>query len=224
MKKIICLLLALVAVFALAACGTEPCEIHADTDGNLVCDVCESEVDGGYAIFAMVAASEPTQVTTIEEVSIDGAPFTSIYTTTIYADGSFTHRAETQRPATLADEDEDGVVESTKVVEYKNGVYTVDGESVVEAPVINQLGVKREINAKNVKSYTVDKNGKTLTAMLDKAACEAIFGISVSADSVSLTVTTNGVRLSQITVSYTDANGSIITTQTSYSYTPVAAE
>ena len=44
MKKIICLLLAMVTVFAFVSCG-EPCEVHVDDNSDGKCDVCEATIE-----------------------------------------------------------------------------------------------------------------------------------------------------------------------------------
>ena len=220
MKKLICLLLALVAMFALVSCGE--CDTCVDDDKDGLCDECGGPVAlPGAEIFAMVKNAEPTQITTIDEVSMDGEAYNRVYNTTIYSDGSFKHVFEIERPASLDEESESAVVVESGVIEYANGKYTLNGEAVAAAPEVAYINAKNEITAANVTDFTIDSTGRVLTANLTTAACKAIFGIDVEAENITLTLTTNGTRLSQIVLSYTDANGVTVTSQTSYSYAPV---
>ena len=89
MKKIICLLLALVTVFVFVSCG-EPCAVCVDDNGDGKCDVCKLDyVSPADVIFNMAAASNPTTVKTVTESAIDGVSYIGVYNTVIYDDGSF---------------------------------------------------------------------------------------------------------------------------------------
>ncbi len=233
MKKIICLILALATMFIFVSCGE--CETHVDENKDGICDECEASVEvPGAAIFAMAAEADPTMVSTIVSVTRDDVSYTSNYTTSIYSVDNFVHEYTTQRPAGLTDDTEEAVVTKTAKVEYENGVYTyfeyvngayTEGAVMNEAPVVEYLYVKNEINADNVTNFTIDRSGKIMTATLTSEQCKAIFGVNVDTqENITLTITTNGVRLAKISLLYTRADGTIISSDTSYSYAPLSIE
>lgn len=224
MKKIICLLLALVTVFAFVSCG-EPCATCVDENDDGKCDVCELDyVSPENVIFNMVAASSPTTVKTVTEASYDGVSYVGVYDTVIYEDGSFTYSFNQQRPVHINEDIDEPYVTEEGTVEYANGIYSLNGETVTSAPDVAYLNIKAAITKANISEYKVDSTGRELTATINAAACKTIFGINVNAENVSLTVKTNGVRLHQIILSYEDVNGVVVTAQTSFAYTPVAKD
>ena len=224
MKKIICLLLAIVTVFAFVSCG-EPCAVCVDDNNDNICDVCENVyVSPANVIFNMVAESKPTTVKTVTEASKEGVSYIGVYNTTIYEDGSFVYEYSQQRPVHINEDIEEPYVTEEGTVEYANGVYVLNGVQVVGAPDVAYLNIKAAITRANIAEYKVDSTGRELSATISAETCKTIFGINVNAENVSLTVKTNGTRLHQIILSYEDANGVVVTAQTSYSYTPVSSE
>ena len=223
MKKIICLLLAIVTVFVFVSCG-ETCTVHVDDNGDGKCDVCKSDyVSPADVIFNMVAESNPTSIKTVTDAAFDGVSYIGVYETVIYEDGSFVYSFSQERPVHINEDIEESYVTEKGEVTYENGVYTLNGVAVSGAPDVAYLNIKSAITKANVPNFTVDSTGRELTANINAAACKAIFGINVNAETVSLTVKTNGVRLHQIILSYEDANGVVVTAQTAYAYTPVSA-
>lgn len=233
MKKIICLILALATMFIFVSCGE--CETHVDENKDRICDECGAAVElPGDAIFAMAKDADPTMISTIVAVTRGDVSYTSNYITSVYSAEDFVHEYTTQRPAGLDDDTDKAYVETTAKVTYKSGVYTyselVDGaytEPVVmnEAPVVEYLYVTNKINSTNVTNFTIDKSGKIMKATLTKEQCEAIFGITVNTDGdIALTITTNGVRLANVSLIYTRTDGTIITSETSYSYAPLSTD
>ena len=224
MKKIICLLLAIVTVFVFVSCG-EPCAVCVDENADGKCDVCELDyVSPENVIFNMVAASNPTTVKTVTEAAIDGVSYIGVYDTVIYDDGSFTYTYTQERPVHIDEDIEESAVTEEGTLVYKNGVYTLNDEEVVGAPDVAYLNIKMAITKENIPECKVDPTGRELTATISAAACKVIFGINVNAENVSLTVKTNGTRLHQIVLSYEDVNGVVVTAQTSFAYTPVAID
>ena len=233
MKKIICLILALATMFIFVSCGE--CETHVDENKDGICDECEASVEvPGAAIFAMAAESDPTMVSTIVSVTKEDVSYTSNYTTSIYSVNNFVHEYTIQRTADLTDDVEVAIVEKTAKIEYNAGAYTyyeyvdgayTDGVAMSEAPVVEYLYVKNAISADNISEFTIDKSGKIMTATISKEQCQTIFGVSVDAkDNITLTITTNGVRLAKISLLYTRTDGTIVSSDTSYSYAPLSLE
>ena len=224
MKKIICLILAIVTVFAFVSCG-EPCAVHVDENGDAKCDVCDLDyVSPEDVIFGMVASSSPTTVKTVTEATYDGVSYIGTYETIIYEDGSFDYSFSQERPVHIGEDIDEPSVTESGMLSYADGVYMLNGEAVTGAPDVAYLNIKSAITKENITNFKVDSTGRELTATIDAAACKTIFGINVNAESVSLTVKTNGVRLHQIILSYEDASGVVVTAQTSFAYTPVAKE
>lgn len=224
MKKIICLLLAIATVFVFVSCG-DPCTVHVDKDNDNKCDVCKIDyVSPANVIFNMVADSNPTGVKTVTEAAYDGVSYIGVYETVIYDDGSFEYSFTQQRPVHIDEDIDEPYVEEEGKVVYENGVYTLNGVEVNGAPDVAYLNIKSAITKENITEFTVDSTGRELNAKLSAAVCKTVFGIDVNAESVDLTVKTNGARLHQIIISYENAQGVVVTAQTSFAYTPVAKD
>lgn len=224
MKKIICLFVALVAVFAMVSCGEQCAANCVDSNEDGKCDVCGFEYENpGVAILKMVAEAQPTSIKTVTNASFDDATYTGVYDTVIYSANHFVY-TYSQEKLNGSFDDEGAVVKDEGELIYKDGVYTLNGVAVAGAPDVAYLNIKSEITAENIGEYTVDKTGRELTATLTNEACEKMFGINPGAENITLTLKTNGSRLSQIDIMYTDASGVVVSIQTSYSYSVVSPE
>ena len=198
----------------------------ADANKDGLCDTCRSDV-AIYAaeIFAMIAESTPTKTTTIHSVSVDEVPYVGSYVTIFYAENYFSHEYSVTTAAPAGSPE--ATITETGVIVYNNGVITVDGEPAVGDVEVKYLGIQRKITPANVlkaddSNASLDKTGTELTLTLTAKQCQDTFGISVNASKVDVTITTNGTRLSKIVIGY-EANGAVVTIETSYSYEPVTA-
>ncbi len=207
MKKIVCLILAVACCFALFACGEE---VHSQAE-----------------FFTMIEGSEPTNIQTQTSlVRPNGISYNGYYVTAMTDDGFVFDYQYEQRAAIVAGGTNEGSkeVKSGEIV-YKNGLYSVDGgDFVAEAPDVDYLGLKLDINATTLPdgSFEMSRDGKTMIAELSAAQIKTILGIDAAADTVELRITVDGVRLSKISVAYTTAEGSEVLVETSYTYGPIA--
>ena len=225
MKKIICLLVALVMMFAMVSCGEQCAENCVDENEDGKCDVCGFDYENpGVAILKMVAEANPTSIKTVTGVSSDGAGYTGVYETTIYSANHFVYEYEYERAKSPFEEGDEAVAVEKGELVYKDGSYVLNGVAVSGAPDVAYLDIKSEINAENIGKYTVDKTGRVLTATLTSEACQKIFGINPGAENVTLTLKTDGIRLAQIDITYTNAANVVVSIQTSYSYAAVSPE
>ncbi len=209
MKKIIALLLALTSVFALFSCG-----------GDLT----------GVDLFASIAdGSAPTKIITqtVYNDSVNDNTLNGSFVTTVYGDDFEMECNYDYYPTVAPGIDPDKYIDTKSVaVLYHDGQYSTDGETwgtKVPSEVTKQ--VKFELSVDNLGEYEISADGKTLTATVTAEQAAAILGIAVSAneDGVSITVTTDGKNLREISVSYATENASLVSIVTSYSYNPVVS-
>ena len=79
--------------------------------------------------------------------------------------------------------------------------------------------------AVNLKDYKISKDKKTLDITVSAEEAEKILGIKVSAteDGVQIQVVHDGKNLRQIRVSYSTENATLVSLETSYSYSEVTS-
>lgn len=211
MKKILCLLLIIVSVFALMACGDEP---PVTPDGP-------TEPTAEEKFIETVDSSEPTKITTLYSyVTAKNDVLNARYVTEIKADG-YTFEYKKDRIAAVEEAAPDAIVTDNGVVYYKDGKYSTDGETwFSEAPDVDALNMKFDISLDNIgESYTFNEEYTELTVTADNDGAKAIFGIDFAASGdITVKICTNGKYLTTVSVSYTTASGATVTLDTSYTY------
>lgn len=203
MKRIVCLILALVCVFALASCEDKALVAFA-------------EVVEGTAEDAVVYT--PSEIKTLTTIDTEDETFNGTYVTLIDGEGvEFQYSYE--RYAELADATEDYITTVEGVVYYKDGKYSEDGIVwTVETPDVDMMGVTLCLDGKNFTTYQLSKDGKTLVATFSAEAAEAVLGRALSASGeITMTVKTNGTYLTRVTISYETENSTVLI-DTSYTY------
>lgn len=201
MKKIVCLILALACVFALASCG-----------------------GSANSFIELVNESEPTKITTVTSFNDGERTFSGKFETLI--DGSDFELTYSYERYTVPGENDDPdafVTTEAGTVYYKDGKYSTDGETwFAEMPDAATQQVKLALTKKNLGDYTVSKDGKTLTTSVTSEQAEAMFGINVeAAEDVEITIQHDGTFLRSLQIYYTTENAEAVTISTSYSYVPV---
>ncbi len=206
MKKIISLLLATVCLFALFSCG-------------------DSSVEDFTRI---VSSSEPTKIITNTSYDNGSDVLRGSYETQIYgADFMMAYNYEDYvTPAPGVDPDEYIAKHEGKVY-YHDGLYSTDeGKTwTTGTPSETARQVKFDLGAADIADYTLSEDGKTLSFTVSAEDAEKILGVKLSAteDGVEIKVVHDGNNLRQIRVSYSTENATIVTLETSYSYSEVTS-
>lgn len=209
MKKILCLLLALVAVFSIVACGEE--------EPPVVPPAASAEEQ----FIDTVDSSEPTKITTLYSyITEEDDALNARYVTEIKEDG-YTFSYKKDRFAKIEEASKDPIITEEGVVYYKDGQYSTDGETwFAEAPDVDAMVMKFDISLDNIgENYSFNESYTELTVTTDNTGAKNILGIELDAiGEVTVKVTTNGKYLTLISVAYTTESGASVTLDTSYTY------
>lgn len=206
MKKFVILLLVF-SILGLTSCGLlQKVGIGAPSEVELICDI--------------AAQSKPTQVNTVVNyLTNSGDKLTGYYeTSTDGTNAIFKYYYE--RLATPAESVESGdssrIVSFEGVINFKDGVYFGDEEDW-KPGTGTALDLKFNLDPDLLKDATVDEDG-VLTATLSAEDLAAFIGTDLNVvGDATVTVKTNNVNLTEITVSCTTASGTV-TIRTSYTY------
>lgn len=212
MKKILCLMLVLSFAFALVSC-------NGGGDDTPNSDSAEKTLE------EIVADSTPTKVKTYvdfvypEKNSLSEYALGGEYVLEVEgSDSIFTYSYT--RLAALGESDDMIVSENGKVY-YKDGKFSADGETFgagVATPTDGKFNLVRSA----FKSYTKSEDGKTLSAIAEAANMSSVLGVDIEATGdVIVIVTTNGVYLTSVTITYQKADGAKVVVETSYTYNPL---
>ncbi len=199
MKKIICLLLAVICVVGLVSCGDK------------------APVD------EIIEKSAPTKITTmvsyIGEDTLNGT-----YVNEIDGDKSkFTY--EFERRALVSEMHDSKIKTISGAVYYKDGkVSKTEGESWEDAPTA--VGAyKLNLDKGNFKSYEYTEDGNSVNAVLAADKAQAVFGVAIATTGdITVKITTNGTYLYGVDISYTSQDGAAVSIRTSYTYSPVTLD
>ena len=206
MKKIICLLLALVCMFAVVSCG-------------------EGTVNAPIA--TIVSGNAPTKVTTL--VSYVGAKTLSgkFVNTIDTANSKSVLEYEFDRYATVAEANAEGSIKTiTGKLYCKDGkVSSTEGGEFVDTVVTQAANFKLNLDERNFTTFVFTEDGNSVNATLAPENSASVLGTSVAANGdISISVVTNGKYLNRITIRYLSVDGASVSVDTSYTYTPVTLE
>ena len=207
MKRIISLLLAIICVFTLFSCG-EDSPVTAFTK--------------------IVSSSEPTKIITLTSYNDGDNVLLGSYETQFYGSEFmmlYDYEAY-QVPAPGANPD-DYIAHRNGKIYYRDGLYSTDEGNTwnTGTPSESAMQVKFDLNAVELKDYNVSKDKKTLDVTVTAEEAEKILGIEISAteDGVQIQVVHDGKNLRQIRVSYATENATLVSLETSYSYSEVTS-
>ena len=217
MKKILSLMLALLCVFALVACG------GGETPSG---DPEATELDVFEAAAKDVA---PTNITTLtsyknkvfgEDVSFDGSFVLLVNGNESILDFKY------QQLATVEDNADGPIVEKVGAIAIQAGKSKVAiGDSMgnweVVIPSMQNIAALK-IDKKLLPSdYKLSEDGKKLSVSLSKEEALASIGVVIDAASeITFEAETNGTYLSKIVISYKAASGADVKISSSYTYGP----
>lgn len=206
MKKIVCLVLALLCAFALVSCD-----------------------DAADKYIGIVNSSKPTKIITQTSYNDGSVVLSGRFETVI--DGSNTEmkynyqRYATVEEGVLADDPEGYIKTVEGIVYFKDGKYSTDGENwFTEVPDASALQVSFKLSKKNLGEYEISSDGKTLVATVSSEQAEAILGVNVNAteDGVKIEIVHDGTFLRSISVSYATETAESVNISTSYAYGAVS--
>ena len=165
--------------------------------------------------------SKPTKVTTEVSYITNASDTLQGYyvTTTDGANAIFEYYYE--RLATPAESIETGnsdrIVSFEGVINFKDGVYFGDEEEWKPGSG-TAFDLKFNIDPTLLKEITVNEDGNVLEAKVSAEDLASVIGTDLNATGdATITVTTNGVNLTAVTVSCTTANGTV-TVRSSFTY------
>lgn len=215
MKKIISLLLSLTLILGcmliLGSCG-------GDTETNVIYDV--------------VKNSAPTKtVTLIDYVKTNGDALSDAYYMSVEGNNSIFEysRERMLHPDEALDYIEEGLPITKYITEegkiyYKDGKYSEDGETwSAAAPSVTPI--KFDLKEEYLTDVTINEDNTVLTAKIAAENIVNVFGVALDVTgTLDITVETNGVNLSKVTLSGTTTSGASIELRTSYTYSPLVLE
>ena len=215
MKKIISTLLALVMLVSCLAVMTS-CKKDDENETP--------------SIYEIIKSSDPTKiVTSVTYTDSLGEDLSGIYEMAIDGEDSiftYTYKRYRTPEEGAAEGTTETVKELTGKVYYKDYVYSSEGDGWnASAPIGSNI--KLDIQEGYLTDATVSEDGTVLTATLTSANAISALStdLSVAEDGViTITVTTNGINLTEILLKCTTKSGASVIVRTSYSYTPVTLE
>ncbi len=183
MKKIIAIVLSVVCVFALFACGSESAY---QKDAKEFID-----------------AFKNTTVSSLNvTVTVDGSAgkLTSTYSTVYNEEGFGTMTYHIETIAGL---------DSAEDIDVKEGVVTVDpqGKVVNGDEIIAPAGTKFDIGSSLIEKYQI--TGNTLTVTVDKEDSQAVIGVAAMSDVVIVVSKTSANTIASVSLSYTGSDGQV---------------
>lgn len=225
MKKILCILTALVCAFSIVSCtGNGGGDDNGGNNGG------GAKVEIGNPLEEVVAASSPTKIVTrVTYIFRDGDPrygadLNGDYSLEIDENNAiFTYDFNTI--ATPEEGLEDWIKTVDGKIYFKDGKVSVtegDEWDTISATTVNR---KFELLKNRFKTYEKSEDEKTLTATITGSNIEGVIGYSISAlGDISLVLTTDGVYMRGVTISYTSIEGANVTIDTSYSYNDITLD
>ncbi len=207
MKKFVILLLVF-SLLGLTSCG-------------LLQKVGIGQPKGVTAICEIANNSKPTKITTdVNYVTGSGDSLSGYYvTTTDGINAIFEYYYE--RLATPAESVESGssdrIISFEGVINYKDGVYFGDEESW-RPGTGTAMDLKFNVDASLLKDAVVNEDGNVLDAKISPENLSSFIGTDLDAvGDATVSLTTNGVNLTALTISCTTAHGTL-TIRTSFTY------
>ena len=212
MKKIVCLLLALMCVFAAVSCNSA----SSLKKGTL------------KTISETVNASVPTKIVTRTEY-VGRDTLTAMYITQIdRASGKSQFDFEYERYSKIEEMVPGGIKKISGTVYYAQdgSVTNSDGESWSADEALGYLPDGISIDKSAFKSYELTDNGNDLKAYVAAEDSLRVFGSNIDAEGdILLEVDTNGTYLYSIKITYTaKGTGDVVVVNTSYDYSLIVLE
>ena len=209
MKKIICLLLAVTCIFAMASCGSKA------------------------SIEDVIANSKPTEVTTFVDYMGTTDKLEGRYTTRIDGAKSLMEYSY-QRYAEPSEMHEGRIKTVTGTVWYYNGQVSHDeGATWVSSTTQDVVTINLRFEKDKFETYEYSDDGNSITATLKAEYSERVLGVAIDTATnaetgekslITLAVNTNGTYLYSVRITYVAVSGATVDVNTSYTYSPVTLD
>lgn len=211
MKKLLCLLLALVCMTACVSC------VSGGNDDN------DNAVVTVETIAGIINGSTPTKITTKVEYIVEGEEtiVSSYDTEKDEVNGIYVFTFNAKRPASVEELLPDNVKTISGTVRYNaDGTITAStGDTWSQADAVGYLPEMINIGTSSFKKYELKNNGEDLAGTIDAKDAKRVFGEYIGAASdISIEIDTNGTYLYTVTIEYTAASGATVKVATSYDY------
>ena len=206
MKKFVIVLLVL-SLLCLNSCGLFNKEDDQPSAVEIICETANS--------------STPTKITTeVNYVTNSGDPLKGYYVTT--TDGTnaifeyYYERLATPAES-IASGNSDRIISFEGIINFKDGTYFGDEEEWKPGSG-TAFDLKFDMDAEILCDAVVNEDGNILDATVSAEELVSLIGTDLNAiGDATISLTTNGVNLTAVTVSCATANGTI-TIRTSYTY------
>ncbi len=206
MKKFVIVLLVL-SLLCLNSCGLFNKEDDQPSAVEIICETANS--------------STPTKITTeVNYVTNSGDPLKGYYVTT--TDGTnaifeyYYERLATPAES-IASGNSDRIISFEGIINFKDGTYFGDEEEWKPGSG-TAFDLKFNMDAEILSDAVVNEDGNILDATVSAEELVSLIGTDLNAiGDATISLTTNGVNLTAVTVSCATANGTI-TIRTSYTY------
>lgn len=223
MKKILCMLTALICAFSIVSCNNGGGTEDGGNEGG-------PNIEIGNPIEDVVAASSPTKIVTkVTYIYPDGdarygADLNGDYSLEIDGNDAI-FRYDYNTFATVEEGADSWIKTVAGAVYYKDGKVSVtEGEEWDAIPAM-PVNRKFELLKNHFKTYVKSEDEKTLTATITGSNIEGVLGYEISAiGDISFVLTTDGIYMRSITISYTSLEGAAVTIDTSYSYNDITLD
>ena len=212
MKKLLCLLLALVCMTACVSCF----------DGG------DNDDDNGAAatvetIAGIINGSTPTKITTKVEYIAEGEEtiVSSYDTEKDEANGIYVFTFNAKRQASVEECLPDNIKSISGTVRYNadGTIVASTGDTWSQEDAVGYLAEMINISTSSFKSFELKNNGEDLIGAIAAKDAKRVFGANLGATSdITVEIDTNGTYLYKITIEYTASSGATVKVSTSYDY------
>ena len=213
MKRIVCLLLALICVFVAVSCDSTKKTLKKGTLKT---------------IGETVESSSPTKIVTrTEYVGVD--TLTAMYVTQIdRASGKSQFDFEYDRYSKIEEMVPGGIKTTSGTIYYAadGSVTSSTGDAWSADEALGYLSDSIQLDKSGFKSHELSDNGNDLKAYVAAEDSLRVFGSNIDAEGdILLEVDTNGTYLYSIKISYTaKGTGAVVVVNTSYDYSLIVLE
>ena len=217
MKKILCMLTALACAFSIVSCDAL---LGGNGGDGVVGEI-------GNPLEEVVLASAPTKIVTKVSYVYPagnnkyGWDLDGDYTLEIDGNNSI-FKYDFNTTASI-EEGADGSIKTVKgTIYFKDGMVLLaegDAWESISAQTVNR---KFTLVKNRFKTYEKSADEKTLTATITGSNIDSVIGYTLSAEGdITVVVTTDGIYMRSVTISYKSQDGANVTISTSYSYNQI---
>lgn len=214
MKKLLCLLLALVCMLACVSCNKDK------DDGE---DGASANVE---TIAQIIDNSNPTQIVTkVDYIPVGESSISSSYVTERdEANGIYAFSFKYSRKAMVGEllPDDIKVVEGTVWYNADGTVTSTSGDTWSKEDAVGYLPEMINIGETSFKSYEFLNGGEDLKGVVEAKDGKRVFGSDIGAASdIEVEIDTNGNYLYNVKITYFFSSGAQVQITTSYDYSAI---